>query len=402
MQEEYKIALPKLGESIVSAVIVRWFKKEGDTVQLDEPLLEVSTDKVNSEIPSPVAGVLKKILVLPEEERDVGEILAIVERTGVKSEPSQEKIAPVKVEESASDGAGKDFISPAVLRTASERGVSLEALQKIAGTGAGGRVTKQDVENFSATKKAPCPLQKSASCTSANALTGDIEKIKMTGMRKAIAENMVKSFYEAPHASLIQEIDVTRLVKLIQAKKEEFSSCHGAKLTITCCLLRALGKALAEFPLLNSSLEQDTIVVKKQVNIGVAVSIDQGLIVPVVKNCQQLSLPEIAIKVQDLSQKARSGKLLPDDVLGGTITVTNFGMSGVAIGIPIIRYPEMAIVGIGAIKKQVKVLEEDTLAIRSVLHLSLTFDHRVIDGMYGCAFLSSLQKFLEEDLSLEG
>ena len=165
---------------------------------------------------------------------------------------------------------------------------------------------------------------------------------------------------------------------------------------MTSFIVQALAKALQEFPLLNSSLEQDTIVVKKYINVGIAVSIDQGLIVPVVKNCQTLSLIEIAKGIQELSQKARNSKLLPDDVLDGTISLTNFGMSGVSIGVPIIRYPEVAIVGIGAIKKQVRVLEGDVIAIRSMLHVSLTFDHRVIDGMYGCGFLASLQKHLEE------
>jgi 2-oxoglutarate dehydrogenase E2 component (dihydrolipoamide succinyltransferase) len=401
MKEEYKIVLPKLGESIVSAVVVQWFKKEGDPISLDEPLLEVSTDKVNSEIPSPVAGVLKKILVASDEERNVGEVLAIVELGAVQQETLGEKAKPeILPEERAMEGGGKEFISPAVLRLAAEKGISLDALQKIKGTGAGGRITKQDVESF-VTPKAPCPLQKDVAKSAVFTTSGEVEKIKMTGMRKAIADNMVKSFYEAPHASLIQEIDVTRVIKWIAAKKEEFFAKYQAKLTITGCILQALAKSLAEFPLLNSSLEQDTIVVKKQVNIGVAVSLDQGLIVPVVKNCQMLSLPEIAVKIQDLSQKARGGKLLPSDVLEGSITVTNFGMSGVLMGVPIIRHPEMAIVGIGAIKKQVKVLEEDTLAIRSVLHLSVTFDHRVIDGMYGCAFLSYLQKCLEEGLFLE-
>lgn len=398
MNEEYKIVLPKLGESIVSATIVGWFKKEGDTVLLDEPLLEVSTDKVNSEIPSPVAGVLKKILALPDEELQVGDTLAIVERQGTSSIAVQEEIKRPE-EVSISEEKNNDFLSPAVLRAAREKGISLDTLQKMKGTGAGGRVTKQDIESYSLAQsstshqRAPCPLAKTTGT--------EVEKLKMTGMRKAIADNLVKSFYGAPHATLIQEIDVTSVMKCIQAKKEIFFSKYGAKLTVTSFILQALGKALHEFPLLNSSLDQDTILVKKQVNIGVAVSIEQGLIVPVVKNAQALPLPEIAKAVQTLSEKARQGKLAPNDVLDGTVTVTNFGMSGVAIGIPIIRYPEVAIIGIGAIKKQVKVMEDDVLAIRSMLHLSLTFDHRIIDGMYGCAFLSSLQKHLEEDLFIE-
>ncbi len=393
MNEECKVALPKLGESIVSATVVQWFKKEGDIVQLDEPLLEVSTDKVNSEIPSPVAGVLKKVLVMADQEVQVGDLLALIEKAVSTAfvEPSHKVVS--KSESSLEDQEeNKDFLSPGVLRLAAEKGISIEEVKKIQGTGAGGRITKQDIEAYSAPKSSPCPLRKSSS----NGL--EVERLKLTGMRKAIADNMVKSFYEAPHATLINEVDVTKILQSIQKNKESFLAAHGAKLTVTSFMIQAIAKALQEFPLLNSSLEQDTIVVKKYVNVGVAVSLDQGLIVPVVKHCQSLSLPEIAKAVQELSQKARGGKLSPDDVIDGTISLTNFGMSGVSIGVPIIRYPEVAIVGIGAIKKQVQVLEDDSMAIRSILHVSLTFDHRVIDGMYGCGFLASLQKHLEHDL----
>ena len=410
MSEEYEVTLPKLGESIVSATIVQWFKNEGDVVELDEPLLEVSTDKVNSEIPSPVAGVLKKILAEPDQELDVGEPLAIVGKAEAatqqassavketpvpKSEPKQE-LASVENE------VANEFLSPAVLRLAGEKGISFSALQKLKGTGAGGRVTKQDVEAFAAgeDKKAPCPPKKTA-CPYENKVEGPAEeRVKMSGMRKAVAENMVKSFYEAPHATLIHEIDVTAIMRRVKAEKESFFAQHGAKLTVTSFLLTALAKTLEDFPLLNASVEKDTIVLKKNINIGVAVSIEQagapGLIVPVVKKCQKLSLEQTAKEIGSLSKKAREGGLHPDDVVGGTITVTNFGMSGVSIGVPIIRYPEVAIIGSGAIKKKVQVMSDDTFAICSMVHLSLTFDHRIIDGMYGCAFLSALEKNLQE------
>lgn len=389
MANEYQILLPKLGESIVSATVVQWFKKEGDTVLLDEPLLEVSTDKVNSEIPSPVAGVLQKICAQVDEELQVGELLAIVEpgqSVGAPA-PSMVKAAEKKEETTEEDSSQKEYFSPAVLRMATEKGISFETLKTIQGTGAGGRITKHDVEGFAERKtpecKPVCPLSKE-------------ERVKMTGMRKAIADNMVKSFYEAPHATLIHEVDVTPIIKYIQTHKEDFLTTHGAKLTVTSFVFQALTKALQEFPMLNSSLEKDTIVVKKYVNLGLAVNVEQGLLVPVVKNCQSLTLPGIAKAIQELSHKARESKLQPNDVLEGTMTVTNFGMSGISIGVPIIRYPEVAILGIGSIKKRVQVLEDDVLAIRSMLYLSLTFDHRVIDGMYGCAFLNALQKHLEK------
>jgi 2-oxoglutarate dehydrogenase E2 component (dihydrolipoamide succinyltransferase) len=387
MSEEFSVKLPKLGESIVSAVVLHWLKKEGDFIKLDEPLLEVSTDKVNSEIPSPADGILKKILASPDEEVQVGDILAIIEKQGpnASAAPLQEKIS--EQTSSATEENNKDFLSPNVLRLAAEKGIPIEQLKKIPGTGSGGRVTKHDVESW-ACKKAPCPLKQE--------MGSNVERLKLSGMRKAIAENMVKSFYEAPHATLINEVDVTSVLQWIANKKEEILASHGVKITVTSFIVQALAKALQEFPLLNSSLEEDTIVLKKYINVGIAVSIDQGLIVPVVKHCEALSLIEIAKGIQELSQKARNHKLLPDDVLEGTISLTNFGLSGVSMGVPIIRYPEVAIVGIGAIQKQVRVLEKDTMAIRSMAHVSLTFDHRVIDGMYGCGFLASLQKHLEE------
>jgi 2-oxoglutarate dehydrogenase E2 component (dihydrolipoamide succinyltransferase) len=222
----------------------------------------------------------------------------------------------------------------------------------------------------------------------------------MSGMRKAIADNMVRSFYEAPHATLVTQVDVTGVQKLIQKEKENFLKQHGSKLTLTSFVARAIAKALQEYPLINSSLEEDTIVVKRFVNLGIAVSVDQGLMVPVIKHSQRKTLAEIAKEIGELSSKARAGKLSPDEVKEGTITLTNFGITGVQIGIPIIRYPEVAIVGIGAAYKQVGPLEDDVLAVRTLMHVSLTFDHRVLDGIYGCGFLSALKKHIEEDVNL--
>jgi 2-oxoglutarate dehydrogenase E2 component (dihydrolipoamide succinyltransferase) len=211
---------------------------------------------------------------------------------------------------------------------------------------------------------------------------------------------MVRSFYEAPHASLITEVDVTDVLDRIQKEKEPFLAKQGVKLTITAFIARSIAKALKEYPLINSSLENDTIIVKKFINIGIAVSIDQGILVPVIKNCQTLSLPEIAKAVSELSLRARQGKLSPDEMKDGTITLTNFGISGVLIGIPIIRYPEVAIVGIGAIHKRVVPLDDGSFGIRSIMHASLTFDHRVLDGMYGCGFLNALKSHLEKDTEI--
>lgn len=392
MTEEFKVILPKLGESILSATIVQWFKKPGDKVHLDEPLLEVSTDKVNSEIPSPVAGIVKEIFAHPDEELKVGDLLAVISLSGSSAASETTKPIQAAAVKSESDEEMREFFSPALLRLARERGVGLEELEKIPGTGGGGRLTKKDLEHYLESKKpcapAPCPLKGGSS---------EVERVKMSGMRKAIADNMVRSFYQAPHATLVQEVDVTAALKLIQEHKEAFAAEHGAKLTITSFIARAIARALQEYPLLNSSLEEDTIVVKRFVNLGIAVSVDQGIMVPVIKQCQKMQISEIAKSLQSLTMKVREGNLDPSDVTDGTITLTNFGMSGVMMGIPIIRYPEVAIVGIGAILKKVVATSEDTIAIRSMMHLSLTFDHRVLDGMYGCAFLSALKKHIEED-----
>lgn len=383
MSDSVKIVLPKLGESIVSATVLQWFKKVGDPVALDEPLLEVSTDKVNSEIPSPVAGVLQEILVQPDQEVQVGEPLALLSS---KVAAPALATAPAPATTSTPGSGMEDFLSPSVMRLLREKGLSLSEIDKIPHTGQGGRLTKKDIEDYSPAK---CPLAPST------------ERVKMTAMRKAIADNMVKSFYQAPHASLITEVDVTKALKLIQQNKQAFLEKTGAKLTITAFVARAISRALKAYPLINASLDGDTIVMKRFVNLGIAVSVDQGVMVPVLRDCQQKTITEIAKEVSTLAEKTRSQSLSPDDIKEGTITMTNFGMTGTQIGIPIIRYPEVAIVGLGAITKKVVAMPDDSIAIRSMMYISLTFDHRVLDGIYGCGFLNELKKHLEEDISLD-
>lgn len=390
MSENVEINLPKLGESILSATVVQWFKKVGDPVALDEPLLEVSTDKVNSEIPSPVAGTLQEIYAQVDEEIQVGEKLALigsdVHVPNVKA-AQEEQVAP----KTESTGSGmEDFISPSVMRLLREKGLALSEIDKIPRTGEGGRLTKKDVEAYTPRPaKNQCPMNTST------------ERVKMTAMRKAIADNTVKSFYEAPHASLITEVDVTDILKFIKEHKASFLQESGAKLTITAFVARAIARALQTFPLINSSLDGDTIVMKRFVNLGIAVSVDNGVMVPVIKNCHQKTLGEISKLVAELAEKTRSSKLTPDDTKDGSITMTNFGMTGTMIGIPIIRYPEVAIVGLGAITKKVAAMPDDSIAIRSTMFVSLTFDHRVLDGIYGCGFINELKKRLEEDISLD-
>jgi len=391
MEEEVKVKLPKLGESIISATVVQWFKKVGDPIKLDEPLLEVSTDKVNSEIPSPVSGILKEIHADPDQELDVGALIATITTAEVTS--AQPEPAPaIRQAAAESSSPRKSFFTPVVLKMAREKGIALEELGNIPATGAGGRLSKMDLERYLRSEgKTPTPVP-----TSQN----QVERIKMTGMRKMIAENMVRSFYEAPHATLINEVDITKVMKYIAQEKESFQQMHGYKLSITSFIAKAIANAVKEFPLINSSLEDDTIAIKRFVNLGVAVSVDQGILVPVIQNCQGRSITDIAKEVADLSRKARTNKLDPNQVKEGTITMTNFGMSGALIGVPIIRYPEVAIIGVGAIQKKVVVLDDDIMAIRSRLYLSVTFDHRVIDGMYGCGFLAAVKQHLEGEITL--
>ncbi len=390
MEDKITIALPKLGESILSATVVQWFKKIGDRVERDEALLEVSTDKVNSEIPSPVAGVLQAILAEPDQELQVGEPLGVIALKGTSSAsgsiatPSIPTFSCAKAQAHCPEA--NSTLSPAVLRLLQEKKIPLNEIDRIPHTGNGGRLTKKDVEDYS--PNAAPVLSKETS----------VERVKMTPLRKAIADNMVKSFYEAPHASLITEVDVTRLVKWIAENKASFLETHGAKLSVTAFAARAIARALHAYPLINSSLDGDTIVMKKFVNIGIAVSVDQSVMVPVLRNCESLTLIDIAKGIAHLAEKARMHTLAPQDVQEGTITLTNFGMTGTMIGVPIIRYPEVAIVGLGAITKKVAVLADDTMAIRSVMMVSVTFDHRVLDGLYGCGFLNTLKKHLEEDL----
>ncbi|MFZ0565345.1 MAG: dihydrolipoamide acetyltransferase family protein [Chlamydiales bacterium] len=386
MTKIVEITLPKLGESIVGATIVQWLKQVGEPIAHDEPLVEVATDKVNSEIPSPTAGILKEIITGENEEVEVGALLAKIEVSETMATPPPPQNPPTSKEPEEPSQRQESFFSPAVLRLAHIEGIEMETLRKINGTGEGGRVTKKDVQQF---------IQASSSHTTATVSSQEEERIPLCGVRRKIAENMVRSFYEAPHASLVLEADVTDVMELIAREKQRFKETHGVKLTITSFLIHMLAKTIQKFPMLNASLENDTIVMKRYVNVGIAVNIDKGLVVPVIKNCQDRNLVSIAKAVVDLSNRAREGKLAPDEVADGTITLTNFGMAGALIGVPIIRYPEVAIIGAGKMQKRVIVREDNSLAVRQMIYLTLTFDHRLIDGIYGCEFLDHFKSHLE-------
>ncbi len=381
-----EVQLPKLGESIVQATVIQWLKKEGDSVARDEPLLEVSTDKLNSEIPAPASGVLQKILVMQGEEADVGAPLALI-RTSAETPSSPPKGEEPKMARPTISSSRETFLSPAVLQMAQENGISSEVLASLQGSGEEGRLTKKDLRLYLEglpTERPPSTPQEG------------VEKVPMCHLRKAIAANLVKSFYEAPHASLVAEADVTELMAHIEKNKEDFLRKHGVKLTITSYLIRALAEAVARYPMVNASLENEHILLKKFVNVGIAVSVENGILVPVIHHCEQKDLPRIAREVAALAGKARTGKLTTEDTKEGTITMTNFGMSGMLSGTPIIRFPEVAIIGLGSIHKQVAVLDNDTFGIRRKVYITLTFDHRVIDGIYGADFLNCVRTFLEK------
>ncbi|MCH9632671.1 MAG: Dihydrolipoyllysine-residue succinyltransferase component of 2-oxoglutarate dehydrogenase complex [Chlamydiae bacterium] len=379
-----EIQLPKLGESIVSATVVQWLKEEGDVVMKDEPILEVSTDKVNSEIPAPHAGVLTEKLAFENEELDVGAPLAKI--LTEKHEKVLAAAAPTTNCPMADQEEKNDFLSPAVLNLARKKGISVEELYQIKGSGQSGRVTKKDVEDF---------IEKPSLNNAQETPNSGIEKLPMSGLRKAIAENMVRSFYQAPHASLVAEVDVTNIMESIKANKASFMDQHGVKITITSYMIQAIAQAATKYPMVNASVDKDTILMKRFVNLGIAVSIENGVVVPVIKDCHMKDLPTIAKDVARLSDRARNNTLNQEDVQEGSITMTNFGMTGMHMGVPIIRHPEVAIVGIGSIHKTVSPISDTAFGIRQKVFLTLTFDHRVIDGIYGADFLGYIKTSLE-------
>ncbi len=376
MSNLFIIQLPKLGESIHSAVVVQWMKKAGDAVALDEALLEVSTDKVNSEIPSPVAGVLEEIFAEVNQEVEVGYALATI-RTGPAPILTDE--ANLGIERDHNEGSSSDQTSPAVLNLLRQRNIPLTALDKIKGTGGGGRITKKDVEGYKETLQEPLILSSDST----------VSRIKIMGLRKQIADNMIRAYREIPHAALITDIDVTDLLEEISQLKKQ-----GTKITITSFVVKAMAKAIVDYPLLNASVEDEYMIIKHAVNIGIAVGIEHGVIVPVVRHAERKTLKQIAEEVVLLSAKARNGELHNEDVKEGTITLTNFGMTGIRSGLPIIRYPECAILGMGAIIKKPVVIE-DKIVIRSIIEITVSFDHRLLDGIYGCGFISKIKELLE-------
>ena len=408
----FDIIMPKMGESIEEATITNWFVKEGDKIEEDDVLLEIATDKVDSEIPSPVEGIVKKILFKQDEVVAVGTIIAVVDMGGEgsasveeKTEDAEAPVAPVAEVSTEKVSSSLDrFYSPLVRTIAREENITQSELDSIQGSGLNGRVQKKDVllflENRGGSKKpahpeevkAPAPVSKVISNS------GD-EVIEMSRLRKLIAGHMIKSKQTSAHVTNMIEVDVTGVVTWRNRIKDEFLKKEGVKITFLPVFLNATVKALKDFPQINASVDGENIIIKKKINLGIAVSLpDNNLIVPNIKDADSLNLTGMTKKMNELAAAARSNQLSPDDISGGTFTVTNFGTFKNDIGTPIINQPEVAILAVGAIKKKPAVLETDrgdVIAIRHKMWLSLTYDHRIIDGALGGAFLKRLGDYIE-------
>jgi 2-oxoisovalerate dehydrogenase E2 component (dihydrolipoyl transacylase) len=400
------IKMPQLGESVTEGTVDKWLKHEGDFVKRDEPLVEVVTDKVNAEIPSPFEGKLVKIAVSEGETVRVGAVIAQIETATAAPAPAAKELEagtahtevppePVAVAP-AVDGAERARLSPAVRKLAAEHGLDPTSLR---GSGMGGRVTRDDVLAAVGGAQAVATPPKPAATTPGPAavrVDGKREElVKLSVMRKSIAEHMVRSLATSPHAWTLQEVDVTNLVRYRETEKDSFKARHGAPLTYLPFVAQIVGQALQQFPWLNSSWSDEGVILKRYVNLGIAVSIPDGLIVPVVKDADQLGFTDLVRVINDLVERARNKQLKPEDVQSGTFTLNNTGATGSIASQPIINQPQAAILTTESIVKRPIVID-DAIAIRHMMNMCLSFDHRIIDGMMAGQFLGAIKKRLEE------
>lgn len=435
------LVMPKLGESIMEATILRWHKKPGDQIKMDETVLDIATDKVDSEVPSTAEGVLSEVLFKENDVVPIGAVIARI-KTGAAetvsaSAPQQPVYTPAKevvevAEEIPYQPAGAKvpaasngirFYSPLVLNIAAQEGISMTELEKIPGTGNEGRVTKKDILQYVSERKGGgfkaegerqkpqeevmvIPMQKveqqapaPAPSMAPTVYSGNVEIIEMDRMRKLIADHMVRSKATSPHVTSFTEADVTNLVQWRDKVKKDFEKREGTKITFTPLFIEAIVRCIKKYPLINSSLDGNNIIVKKDINIGMATALPSGnLIVPVIKNADQLNLVGLTKQVNALADAARNGKLKADDTTGGTFTLTNVGTFGSLMGTPIINQPQVAILAVGAIKKRPVVIETpagDSIAIRHMMYLSMSYDHRIVDGSLGATFLTAVANELQ-------
>ena len=423
------LIMPKLGESIVEATILKWHKRPGDSVAMDETVLDIATDKVDSEVPSTTDGIITEILYNENDVVPIGEVIARIKEDNGSDISSQElesqhedaevvEEVPYQPEEkkSMSNGSsGIRFYSPLVLNIAASEGISMSELENIEGTGQDGRVSKKDIMSY-LEKRKNVPSAKATESTQANQVhevpattskqeytpsvyTGNVEIVEMDRMRKMIAKHMIDSQNISAHVTSFTECDVTNLVLWREKVKKDFEKREGEKLTFTPLFLEAIVKCIKKYPIINSSVDGDKIIVKKDINIGMATAMPNGnLMVPVIKNADQLNLTGLTKQVNSLADAARNNKLKPDDTSDGTFTLTNIGTFGSIMGTPIINQPQVAILAVGAIKKRPVVIETeqgDSIAIRHMMYISLSYDHRIIDGALGSTFLNVVGKELE-------
>ena len=437
---QFELTMPKMGESVAEATIIKWTKNEGDSIKIDETVLEIATDKVDSEIPSPFEGTLIKKLFNENDVVQVGAVIAIISsdanasvaETPKTAAPTQQTTSsasstPISVATTeAVDFSNSDkFYSPLVKSIAKEEGISLSELDSVKGTGQEGRVTKADIlaylPNRNKNVAAPVTEEVKVSAPVANTTKSSIgvtentilvqrpavsigagdEIIEMDRMRKIIADNMVMSKHVSPHVTSFVEADVTNLVQWRDKVKKDFEKREGEKITFTPLFIECVAKAIKDFPMINVSVDQTgtKIIKRKNINIGMAAALPSGnLIVPVIKNADQKNLVGITKNVNDLANRARANKLTPDEIQGGTFTLTNVGGFGNIMGTPIILQPQVAILAVGSIKKKPAVIETpqgDVIAIRHFMFLSLSYDHRVVDGSLGGSFLRKVADYME-------
>ena len=405
------VVMPKMGESITEGTILEWRKKVGDPVELDEILLEIGTDKVDSEIPSSASGTVVEILANPNDIKDVGVVIARIDTDGSSAkqqsykdlgststpEPLPDPQKEVKTKPgspsliSAKTGV-KKFYTPVVMKIAAEKGLPLSELETISGTGRGGRVTKKDIlayiEGFGSMQERPAPVS--------SVISGSTEE--MNHMRKLIAKHMKESIETSAHVYVMIEVDMTTIVDFVGTKDDSFYHKEGFNLTYTPFIVDAVVKSLQDYPEMNASISGTSITYYRNINIGLAVAVENGLMVPSMANCEEKNFLGLCRSVNDVSKRTRSSTISADELSGSTFSITNFGVFGVSIGTPIINQPNVGILGVGAIKKQPIVVESaegDAIAIRSMMMLSLGFDHRLIDGAGGAKFISQVKLNLE-------
>ena len=424
------LVMPKMGESIMEATVLKWHKQPGDKVRMDETVLEIATDKVDSEVPSTAEGTITEILFKENDVVPVGTVIARIDTVGAgaaapapQATPATPAPQPALVQAAAAPVStvapeGGRFYSPLVLNIAGKEGISMAELEKIPGTGNEGRVTKKDILNYVANRgngvvqdapvqqpapqvatPAATPAPQAAPAASTGNYGSNVEIIEMDRMRKLIADHMVRSKATSPHVTSFTEADVTNIVNWRNGAKNEFEKKYGEKITFTPIFIEAIVNCIRKFPMINASVDGDKIIVKKDINIGMAAALPSGnLIVPVIKNADTKNLLGLTKDVNNLANAARNNKLKADDTQGGTFTLTNVGTFGSLMGTPIINQPQVAILAVGSIKKRPMVLETehgDVIAIRHMMYLSMSYDHRVVDGSLGASFLTAVANELE-------